>query len=330
MESTTATNLFSIIEERISENGNFSLLENITLQDDAFHKTYDFFHIETWYFDGVFDNNYSMVFVITVVQKGNRGFVLISFSLYQDSDLIVFSREMSLLRHLSISENKPFLKLCNIFNLTGDVDYVTNNWVYDFLLEIDELVVNLHFVNITKGWKTDIRGGWWLVVPSLNVTGWILLNGENISIFGNGFHDHNWFYIFTPFIQKGWHYVSLEGNLLGITWAKVMKNRFTGEVIAVLNQKDMNPLLINPDEVTLLINEYMFTHGRLIPKNYSLKIENERLLVDVRMETLNIHYIKLPLMNYWRYHIRVKGIISLDQISEEVNTVKISELMKFF
>ena len=109
-----------------------------------------------------------------------------------------------------------------------------------------------------------------------------------------------------------------------------MENRFTGEIIAVLNHKNKDPILINPENVSLIIHNYIFDHGRFIPKNYSLIIENEHLLLDVKMETLNTHFIKLPFIKYWRYHVRVTGVITFNHISEEINLIKISELIKFF
>ncbi|UCD14670.1 MAG: hypothetical protein JSW60_04410, partial [Thermoplasmatales archaeon] len=147
---------------------------------------------------------------------------------------------------------------------------------------------------------------------------------------GEGYHDHNWFYIYTPLIQRGWHFGKIAGDTLGVTWVKIMNTRFTGEMLGVLNHKDMNPIMLDPDDVKLSIDKYMFDHGRFIPKIFSLQIENDWLYVDVKMETLNVHHVKLPLVNYWRYHVRIVGTITLNQVSEEIDSVEISELMKFF
>ena len=305
-------------------------LANITLEDDAFHKTYNYYHVETWYFDAVFDNNYSMALNIGVIQKGNHGIVLIGFYLYENTSLISHSRKLHLYKWFSASEEKPILKLYNKTIIEGDMGNNNDSWVYDVSTEIEGQAINLYFVNITKGWKTDTRMGWWLVLPRFNVTGWILLNGKNISVSGEGYHDHNWFYIYTPLIQKGWHFGNIAGDTLGITWVKIMNRCFNSEIIAVLNQKDMNPIKLDSDDVKLSIEKYMFDHGRFIPKIISLQIKNEWLHVDVKMETLNVHHVKLPLVNYWRYHLRIVGTITLDYVSEEIDIVEISELMKFF
>ena len=183
---------------------------------------------------------------------------------------------------------------------------------------------------MTPGWKTNITGGWWLVSPRLNVTGYMILEGENISVSGEGYHDHNWFYIYTPLMQKGWHFGNIVGDSLGITWANIMENRFNAESIVVLNQKNGKPIEIDPEDVKITVVEYTFSHGKRIPKKFTLEIENERLHVDVSIETLNTNHVKLPLLNYWRYHLRIVGTITLDSVTENIDNIGLSELMRFF
>ncbi|UCD14369.1 MAG: hypothetical protein JSW60_02850, partial [Thermoplasmatales archaeon] len=179
IERTIAKNFNAFNKDLIDENENYNLLENITLKDDAFHKTYDFYHVETWYFDAVFDNNYSVALNVMVIQKGNHGIVLIGLYLYENTNLIFHQRKLHLYKYFSASEEKPILKLYNKTIIKGDVDSETNRWIYDVSTAIDGQAVNLHFVNNTNGWKTDTRMGWWLVLPRFNVTGWLLLNGKN-------------------------------------------------------------------------------------------------------------------------------------------------------
>lgn len=305
-------------------------LANITLEDDAFHKTYDFYHAENWYFDAVFDNNYSMAFNVLVLQKGNHGIVLIGLYLYDDTNLVSNPRKLHLYKWFSASEEKPILKLYNKTFIVGDIDSNTSSWIYDVSSEIEGQAFNLHFVNLAKGWKTDTRMGWWLVLPRFNVTGWLLLNGKNITVSGEGYHDHNWFYTYTPLIQKGWHFGNFGGETLGLSWVKIFNRGFTSKIIAVLNQKDMSPIMLDSDDVELSVDKYMFDHGKLIPKILSLKIEDEWLKVDVRMEIVNVHHVKLLFVNYWRYHLRIVGTITYNQVREEIDTVELSELMRFF
>ena len=329
LTSTTGPSTSSI---EISETGikNSENIQPITLEDDAFHKTDKTFHIETWYFDAIFTNNYSMSVIISVIQKGNFGFVLSGLYIYKDTELIYRPRTLHRLKQLSASEKKLDMKISDETIMKCSINEDTGSWTYLVSEMFDDVSVNLNFVNMTPGWKTNITGGWWLVSPRLNVTGYMILEGKNISVSGEGYHDHNWFYIFTPLMQKGWHFGNIGINSLGITWANVMKNRFNTEHIIVLNQKDKKPIEIDPEDVEIVIVEYTWSFGKKIPKRITLNIENDRLHADVIMETVNINHVKLPLLNYWRYHLRIVGTITLDSVTEKIDTIAISELMRFF
>jgi hypothetical protein len=304
-------------------------LQNITLTDDAFHNTTTFFHIESWYFDAVFDQNYSMAVIVTILQRNTIGFVLTGLYLYKDTSLMASPRKMVAFKQCFASEEQPLLKLGNSTIITGSINE-SAVWTYHVSLEMDGQGADLEFVNITEGWKTDIRGGWWLAIPNLRVTGHIKLNGETIPVSGEGYHDHNWFYLYAPLIQKGWQFINAPGDDLGITMVKVMKNRFVGEPMTIVNQIDENPWLIPSDEVHFLVTDYMVDHGRFIPKNFSLQVSTDQVKVDLKMETRNVHYVKLPFLNYWRYHLRITGNITVGSVTENVDTIRISELLRFF
>lgn len=312
------------------DNNEFVEINNITLKDDAFHKTYNRFHVETWYFDAIFDNNYSMAFWVTVVQKGNFAIASIALNIYENTNRFEQRSELNPFKKFFGSEDKPILKICDKTIITGDIDNITNRWIYNISFAHDNKAVNLQYTSITKGWRVDIRGGWWLVIPRLNVTGTITINGQEISVSGEGYHDHNWLYTFTPLLQRGWHFGRIVGDTLCVTWVKVMKNRFTGEIIAVLNKGLTDPLMLNPNDFKLRITEYMYNNRRFVPKKFFIEIKNDLLYVEVNMETLNIHHCRLPTLNYWKYHLKTVGKIAFDNVIENVNKIEISDLMKFF
>jgi len=318
------------VKTSVENNIELEELTNITLKDDAHHKTYTFFHVETWYFDAVFTNNYSMAFWITLVQKGNIAIASIALNIYEDTNRYENRRKLNLFNQFSGSEEKPILKICNKTIVTGDIDELTNRWIFNVSFSKDDQAVDLQYTSTSKGWKVNIKGGWWLVIPRFNVTGTISLNNEKISVSGEGYHDHNWLYTYTPLLQKGWHFGRIAGDTLCLTWAKVRKKRFKGDKIAILNQGQADPVLIDPNDFKLTITKYMCDHLRRIPKKFSVSINNERLTIDAKMEALNTQYVRLPLINYWRYHVRTVGKITLDGLTENIDTVEISEFMKFF
>jgi predicted secreted hydrolase len=131
-------------------------------------------------------------------------------------------------------------------------------------------------------------------------------------------------------MQKGWHFGNIAGETLGVTWAYIVKDRFNVESIGVLNQKNEKPIEINPEDVKITVTEYAVSNRRRIPKKVTLEIENERLHVDISMETLNTNHVRLPILNYWRYHLRIFGTITLDSVTENIDNIGISEFMRFF
>lgn len=162
------------------------------------------------------------------------------------------------------------------------------------------------------------------------MTGFLINGDESITASGEGYHDYNWHYIYSPFVQHSWYWCNFNEDALVITWAEIMKNIFSSGTMIVVNPNEMNSFLINLEDVIFSGCEYMFKNRRYIPRTFSLKIDSEPLYVDVKMETLNTHYVRLPFMRYWRYHLRVVGTIVYNDTVEEINIVQIANIMRFF
>ena len=304
-------------------------LDGITLEDDAFHKTYNKFHAETWYFDAIFTNGYSMAVIVTVAQKGDAGSVLTGLYIYKDTELIYRPRTFYDYDQLSISEKKLDMKIKDETIMKCDIDS-DGRWNYYVYENFDNVQVELNFINMTEGWRTDITGGWWLVSPRLEVTGSIILEGETIDVEGEGYHDHNWFYANTPLMQEGWHFGNIVGDTLGITWANVLNDGAPVDTIVVLNQKGTKPIMVDSNDVDLTVVEYIQSNGKTIPSKFTIEINNDDFHVDLYIEILNYNYVSLPMLSYWRFHKKITGTISYKSISEDIDNIGIAELMKFY
>ena len=62
--------------------------QEISIKDDALHKFPLLSQIETWYYDSLFNNEYSVVFLVNVFSIFKTGFVLISLYIYKDNILL--------------------------------------------------------------------------------------------------------------------------------------------------------------------------------------------------------------------------------------------------
>ena len=300
------------------------------IKDDALHKPKRFCHIETWYFDAVFKNNYSMVVVVTVPQISNKSIVLTGLYLYRQSKLKTYVRKPFPPRCFQASQEYPFLEIRDKSVIQGYADKNTGDWVYNVSLETCDNGVNLRFIGAAAGWKGHHTLGWWLVVPKLSVQGTITVDGKKVEVTGRGYHDHNIYPFYAPLVAKGYHFGKIGGNRFCVTWARVMKNRFIEEKLVVLNQGKTGYCRVNPSDIDFVINEQMRDHGELIPKKFLLRVENNQLRINLCMETSTVHCIRLPALKYWRYHLKTSGEIKTDSSVERINTVELSELLKFF
>jgi len=303
-------------------------ISEITLEDDAFHETFNKFHAETWYFDAVFQNGYSMATIVTIAQKGNTGSVLTGLYIYKDTELIIRPRTFYDIDKVSYSTEVLDMEVEDETIMKADIDS-SGDWHYYVYEAFDRVSFELDFESITPGWKTDITGGWWLVNPRLEVSGYIIVDGERMDVHGEGYHDHNWFYANTPLMQKGWHFGNIAGDKIGLTWANVMQNDDGQETIAVINRANTEPYQIDPENVDVEVIEYMTNNGKTIPKKFTITAKDSRVDIQLSIDTLNLNYVSLPSLSYWRFHLKIYGTIVCDSVTQEINNVGIAELMKF-
>lgn len=303
--------------------------QDITISDDAWQKKTNFFHIETWYYDAIFDQNYSLATLINILTLGNYGIIQTGFFIYKDTDLIISKRERHPYKKLYGSNKKPFFKINNqdILNvLSHDTE---NRWIYNISMGDKDTGFDLKLEQTMRAWKGKTQLGRWLVIPNFDITGVIHIHGKDINVIGKGYHDHNIYPLFAPFFSKGYHFGKIPIGSLNITWAQVMK-RFKGEEIIIVLNKDNNYIKINQNDTKFIVEKQIKDHGVSIPKFSSLSIENDVLNLKVKMQVLNFHHTYLPGLSYWRYHLRYIGNIQLNSFSRKINQVEIAEFLRFF
>jgi hypothetical protein len=301
---------------------------DIVLRDDAAHGKGSFSHVETWYYDAMFDNGYSVATLVNVIHVGKIGTVLTGLFIYKDAKLVGNVRNRVSYKRFYGSEEKPLIKLNGQQILKGHVDEDTKTWNYQISMGDHKQGVDLELVKITKAWKGKTFLGNWLVIPRFKINGTIFLDGNAIDVSGEGYHDHNIYPLYAPLINRGYHFGKIPVDLMNITWARVTKNRNNEEIIAVLN-KGQEYISINPRDIRFTVENQIKDHGKLIPTVYRLNVKNDILDLNVKMESLNFHYIKVPAINYWRHHVRYTGEIQVDSTQKKIDTVDIMEQLIF-
>ena len=302
---------------------------DIVLRDDALHRKGNFGHVETWYYDALFDNNYSMVMLVNVFHMAKFGIVLTRLFIYKDKKLAGDLRGRIPYKRFYGSEEEPLIKLNDQQIIRGHIDRSTKTWKYQISMGNYKQGIDLELIKTTKAWKGKTFLGDWLVIPRFKVKGVIFLDGERISVSGEGYHDHNNYPVYAPLVNRGYYFGKIPFDSMNITWAKVMKSRSNKQLLIVLN-KDDEYISINNEDICFTVEKQVEDHGKLIPKIWRLNVENAFLNLDVRIESLHFHYISFPSVNYWRHHVRNIGEIKIDSFSKRIDTIGISEYLKFF
>ena len=77
-------------------------------------------------------------------------------------------------------------------------------------------------------------------------------------------------------------------------------------------------------------------NNHLIPTNFELSFSQQLKKTDetvkgtIKMDTLDIHYDKIFIIDYWRYHVNVTGTIQYGEIIEKIDEKpQIIEYLKF-
>jgi predicted secreted hydrolase len=311
--------------------------QEINIEDDAYHETKKFFSEEWWYFDAIFDNNYSLHTDFTIFSKKNK-IASSAIEIYKDGKLEAQTIKRHLFKPFEVSSKYPSATITGQKIMYFDIQKYNNTgeWVYNFNQELDDCALNLIFKGTTKGWKivTDDLS-WTVALPKAIVNGDITLNGETIKVRGVGYHDHNWNgTLSTIFKLIGWYWGKITSNSMNVTWGNLIKNRTEEDIFAVINKDGMDYFPINPQNINFKREKFIRQYGRKVSTEFSLKINDNvndiPISVDVKMKIKNSHFKSLKIaLCYWRYHIQTEGFISIGSNKEPVNDTHIMEFFRF-
>jgi len=308
---------------------------DIKLKDDAFHSSESSRFTEWWYFDAVFDNSYSLHVDFTTFSK-NHKIASSAIEIYNDGKLINKSIKRHLFEDIQVSNQYPFVKLSNHKILEFDKDRYgkKGEWVYNFKNKINQTEIDLIFIGKTKGWKFETDADCWAVpLPKAQVEGEITIDGEKLNVQGIGYHDHNWNSTLSSVIDVfSWYWGKISSKSFTMVFANVMKNTKEGKIGVVINKEGDEYFSINQEKINFKKSNYIRSHGRKIPNNFSFQIEDivkdTPIIVDVDIEIIDCHFKSVLIAPYWRYHIKSTGHISVGSLREEVNSTTIMEFFR--
>jgi hypothetical protein len=309
--------------------------EDIDLRDATFHRSHGRYRCEWWYFEGIFDNGYSVVVDVFICSKGDDGLCKLKLNIFNDAESVVFLREILPLSKLEASEDVPNIKVSGKQIIEFDLERYnsTGEWVYNVSMEIDSQEANLQFIGTTQGWKGESLRGWYgPVLPKATVEGTLIMNGEEINVSGLGYHEHAWG-ITMPVWEWGWYWGKIVSDSFSMLWAKMMQTRnIEKQRFAIFSQDQSGYININPENIEFEATNYVFDKMRLIPTKFMLNVTDpdKSICINVTMESINIQHMRFGVIRYFRYHVKVNGQISYGSSTEMIkDEIQIIELVRF-
>ena len=302
--------------------------KTVELKDDAAHKTKIYGDVETWYFDAVFDNNYSVVCLINLIKFLKKGIILTGLYFYKENKLIKSIRKRTYLKNSYFSIEKPYIRIDNKEIINCEKTKDSNEWIYKINMGDKANNVNLNFLKKVTPWCGSHFLGNWLVVPSLKVYGIISIDGNEINVTGHGYHDHNIYNIYSPIFNQGANFGKIVADPLNVIWAQVIKNKHEIENILVIN-KEQEFISIPSNDIQLSVIDSVKEHGKIVPTKYKLSAQKNDIYINVEIESINRHFVSIPFVKYWRHHARNTGEIKFGSIRKIVNDIEIIDQLNF-
>jgi hypothetical protein len=317
--------------DRLTDTFEFSP-QDIILKDDAYHGSKGLQFTEWWYFDAALNDGYSIQFSTRILSGLKLSFLFVRFDIYKEGHLTVHKRKIHLLKDVEISKEKPFIKIAERIVMKGYLDEKTGNLIYDISFKMDEVAAELKFIGTTKGWKGRHEADdWWAVaLPRAQVTGTITIHQEIIEVHGSGYHDHNWNVKIFALKNIGWYWGKIYSDRTAITWANILRTTVKVQPLLVINTIHKGYINVPPRNLHLIATDISKENGKMIPHVFTLDAETNTITLHVTMKTVDIHHVKIfPLMDYWRYHVKCTGSVTVDSETESIDNLYIAEFLKF-
>lgn len=305
--------------------------EDIELKDDAFHGSNTFHFVEWWYFDAILNNGYSIHINIYVFGFMEQRFVVAGLNIYKNG-MLEANEQKIYLNNFHISTDIPLVILDGKQVMKGYIDQTTGEWIYNVSLEIGDSLVDLQFIGGAKGWKGRIPiDGWWAVIlPKAEVSGIIRVNGIEADVVGSGYHDHNWDMTLRMCLNFGWYWGRIISTNLTMVWFVIMNTRISGQLLLVINKGKEDYINIEPDNIHFIAGDFSIENMRLIPHSFVLKADTQNVSLHVVLTAFGLHHGKTGgVRQYWRYHVKSQGSITVDSEMETISGIQIAEFMRF-
>ena len=182
--------------------------------DDALHPLGHPDYYEFWYFDGLFENGYSIAvsYHYGTLNHPNSKARFIEFNMGLPDGRQKFIRSLFEEEDCDASTETCAVRMGEN-TISGEIPRVTINF------SEKGFGANLVFESMVEGVKPNpdaflhrIQGrffAWVNVQPRARISGTLVVDGKEIEVKGTGYHDHNWGNAPVTFFFDYWHWIKL-------------------------------------------------------------------------------------------------------------------------
>lgn len=202
--------------------------------DDAEHGPGGPLPYEWWYFEGTFDNGYSVVVIAWPMNysKPWRRQCTVQLSIY--------TPDGQTRKHYIFPPRSLFSASRETCDVRVGDSYMRGRYPrYEVSMEAEGDRVDLVFDSEVPGWVPGTgenlvpfpllkRMGWLVPVPRARVSGTLTLGGRVVEVEGHGYHDHNWGDMPMFHVVDNWNWGHIISGELGITWSDVTMQKSYG------------------------------------------------------------------------------------------------------
>jgi len=304
--------------------------EEITLEDDAFHGADTLHFTEWWYFDAMLNDGYSIQFIFQIYSMFNQNIVNAKLNVYHDGETVIKKDKLYLPQDFTTSTRIPLVMLNG--ERVMSAKKIDGHFEYLIELQMDDIQAEFTFTGTTKGWKGDVTVGQWVVpLPKAQVEGTLTRGTTQLQLSGTGYHDHNYEITAETGLYYGWYWGKMSTETATITWSNIMPTWFLNEPLMVINQGPDTIININPENIKIQADEFMFANGYFIPGEFSIKATSETVNLQATIDVLDIHHVHVGPIKYWRYHVHTTGSLLMNN-HEEIELIdeyQITEFIRF-
>jgi len=149
------------------------------------------------------------------------------------------------------------------------------------------------------------------------------------STFDN--HDHNWEVTVEAALNFGWYWGKINSDTYTIVWSDILTTWYWDQPLIVISENNGGYQNIERDDIQLEVGDLRLTNWMLIPHSFDIAVQTENVSLNVHMQSLDVHYDPLigGIMNYWRYHLKCTGFITVGSHTELIDDVVMAEFLRF-